>query len=242
MTDCRETRVLIGALALGGLADDETRDLLAHLAGCLSCSATHARLSDVVELIDLAGPEETLQPPPGFEERLIARAGSAPAPEPRARRASGARRLASTAVSALAGAAMTVAVLAAVGLLGGSSTAPALPNAATVRLAPTAQAPGSSAVVYVITKGGGTTFALEARGLPRARPGERYEVWVSNKRGAYSAGGIEVTSRGWAAAVLHSPRAALPGSAIEISLVPAGDGTGFRTLVQGTLPLQERHA
>ena len=62
-------------------------------------------------------------------------------------------------------------------------------------------------------------------------------MWVSNKRGAYSAGALEVTRTGWSTAVLHSPRRAAPGSQIEISLVPIANEKGFRTLVQGTLPL-----
>lgn len=237
MIDCRESRARIGADVLGGLAEDETSELVGHLAECAACAETHARLSRVVELIDLAGPEESQQPPRGLEERLLARAGYASASERRERRSVRARRLRSAGIGALLGSAATLAVLAAFGALGRDSRTPAAPGAATVRLVATAQAPGSSGIVYVITRGDRTTFALEARGLPPARPGERYEVWVSNKRGAYSAGGLEVTGTGWATAVLHSPRAALPGSAIEISLVPGGDGKGFRTLVQGTLPL-----
>ena len=236
MIDCHETRGLIGAHAMGGLEADQSRELLRHLAECPECAEHQRRLAQVVELIDLAGPEEALPPPAGLEERLLARAGHASARKRADHRWWRPRQLRSVIGGALVGAVAMLAALAAFGVL--DDDAPTTkPITATVRLSATAQAPGSSAVVYVFTKAGGTTFALEARNLPPARPGERYEVWVSNKRGAYSAGGIVVTRTGWATAVLHSPRPALPGSAIEISLVPHANEKGFRTLVQGTLPL-----
>jgi hypothetical protein len=89
----------------------------------------------------------------------------------------------------------------------------------------------------VITRGASTTIAVEARGLPPARPGERYVVWLSSRRASYSAGTLQVTRTGWANTVLHSPRRAVPGSAIEISLTrPSNGRTEFRPLVQGNLP------
>ena len=237
MIECHEIRPRIGAHVMGGLDPDEARELLEHLAACPSCAEVHRQLSHVVELIDLAGPEESLPPPAGLEDRLLARAGEASTPVQTARRRRQLGWLRPGLGGALVGALAVVALLAAFGVIGDSSPETKPSTAATVRLAPTAQAPGASAVVYVITKADGTTFALEARNLPVARPGERYEVWVSNKRGAYSAGALEVTRTGWSTAVLHSPRRAAPGSQIEISLVPIANEKGFRTLVQGTLPL-----
>ena len=81
---------------------------------------------------------------------------------------------------------------------------------------------------------GWSTLALEARGLPRARAGERYVVWLSSERGSYSVGTLEVTN-GWVNAVLHSPRTVAPGSLVEISLVRSG-GHEYTPLVEGTLP------
>jgi hypothetical protein len=128
-----------------------------------------------------------------------------------------------------------VAILAAVGELGGSSAArPA--QIATIQLVPIGGASHAKAVVYVITRGGHTTFALEASGLPHPMRGKHLIVWLSGRAGSFSAGTIRVTKTGWATAILNSPHLASPGSTIELSIVPTGDGVkGYRTIARGTL-------
>jgi hypothetical protein len=238
MTDCTEARAQLGAHLLGGLERSEADDLTAHLAVCPDCGASRARLAGVVELIDLAGPPEPPGVPGGFEERLIERATAAsPAAPPRLqqrRSRLNRRSLGASVAVALAGAAAAVAIIAAVGELGGSSPPPA--QIATIRLVPIGGASHAKAIVYVITKDGHTTLALEASGLPSPRHGKHFIVWLSGRGGSFSAGTIRVTKTGWATAILNSPHLASPGSTIELSIVPAGDGVkGYRTIARGSL-------
>ena len=69
---CAEARGSIGAHLLGALDDDETGALFAHMAHCQECAAKHARLSQLVPLIDRAGPgDDQLGLPGEAEERLL---------------------------------------------------------------------------------------------------------------------------------------------------------------------------
>jgi hypothetical protein len=238
VTECTEARGQLGAYLLGGLEPDETAELLAHLAVCPDCAASRARLARVVELIDVAGPAETPGLPEGLEERLVARATAASPPARPRRRLRlppvGRRSLVTSCASALVGAAVAVAVVAAAGDLGGPAQRPA--QVATVQLVPIGGTSHAKAVVYVITRDGHTTLALEASGLPRPVRGKQFIVWLSGRKGSYSAGAIRVTQTGWSTAVLNGPRPAWPVSTIEISVVPAGGGVkGYRTIVRGTL-------
>ena len=243
MSECELWRESLGADALGGLDDSEHEALHEHLAVCAACAASHERLLRVVGLLDVAGLPEELVLPEGLEERLLARAESSPPPvsdrRARWRRALGARRLAPVLAGALAGALVTLGVLLGLDFRGGSpakgdSAAKAV-TAAAVRLVPTSQAPGASAVVYFVRRGGATTIVLQARGLPAPRPGERFVMWLSSDRGSFAVGSIDVSRTGWATAVLQSPRRVVSGSLIEISLVPKGKGSSYRPLVRGTL-------
>jgi hypothetical protein len=125
-------------------------------------------------------------------------------------------------------------ILAAVGELGGSGSHPA--QIAMIQLVPIGGTSHAKAVVYVITKNGHTTLALEASGLPHPVHGKHFIVWLSGRGGSFSAGTIRVTKKGWATAILNSPHLASPGSTIELSIVPTGRGVkGYRTIARGTL-------
>ena len=225
---CAEARGSIGAHLLGALDDDETGALFAHMAHCQECAAKHARLSQLVPLIDRAGPgDDQLGLPGEAEERLLA--GSA-----RRRRRPGLRRHVPTLAGALAGAAAALAAVALLGGLGGSSPAPR--EAASVQLSPTLEAPSAAATAYVINKNGLSTIALEARGLPPPRAGERYLVWLSDDHRSYAIGTIEINKMGWGTAILRRHYATWPGTRISILAAPAKSMNGrARLLARGTL-------
>ena len=226
MNDCTDAKALMGAQLLGGLDEEEERTLFAHLAQCEECAARHARLAPLVPLIDRAGP---IEDPPELPERLLA--GGAWRPR---RRRDGLRRLAPALGGAVVGAAATLALVALFGGFSGSSPAPR--EATSVRLSPTLEAPTAAATVYVINQHGLTTIALEARGLPAPRPGERYIVWLSGDYGSWAVGQIQVSRTGWATAILRSPHATWPGARISILAAPAHRMRGHtRLLVHGTL-------
>ena len=232
MTSCAEARALIGADLLGTLDDEERDALVAHLAHCQECAAKHARLAQLVPLIDRAGPFDD-QPvlPPGTEERLLA--GTTAAPRAGRHRWTRSRWL-PAAGGALAGAAATLALVA---LLGGGSSPPLAPPAAmSLALSPTREAPTAGAMVYVINQQNKTTVALEAHGLPTPRPGQRYVVWVSGEYGSYALGTLHVNSSGWATAILKSGHSTWPGTHISILVTPgSSDMGGTRLLARGTL-------
>jgi anti-sigma factor RsiW len=237
MSGCEGWGESLGADALGGLDDSEHEALHEHLAVCPSCAESHDRLLRVVSLLDSAGLPEELVLPDGLEERLLARAESSEAPASRQRarpwRALGARRLAPVLAGGVAGALITLGLLLGLGVHGDSPAKPV--TAAAVQLEPTSQAPGASAVVYLVRRSGATTIVLQARGLPTPKAGERCVLWLSSDRSSFAVGSIQVSRTGWATAVLMSPRRVVSGSLIEISLVPKGTGKSYRPLVRGTL-------
>jgi anti-sigma factor RsiW len=236
--NCSEIRALIGTHLLGGLDDQEASALFAHLAECPECAAKHARLSQLVPLIDRAGPiDERPDLPEHAKERLLAGSAWAESPAPRwqSRPLAAFRRFAPVLGGSLAGAGATLAVVAAFGGLSGSSS-PAQRAATSVRLSPTLEAPTAAATVYVINHQGAATIALEASGLPAPRPGERYIVWLSGDHGSYAVGEIQVSRTGWATAILRSPHTTWPGTRISILATPRMSMTGrTRMLVRGTL-------
>lgn len=232
MIGCAEARGLIGADVLGALDDAERDALAAHLAHCQECAAKHARLAQIVPLIDRAGPfEDAPALPPQAEERLLA-AGALPT---RARWGRWTRRRWVPAVAgALAGAAATLGFVALFDRGGGSTPAP--PAAMSLALSPTREAPTAGAMVYVINREKMTTVALEAHGLPAPRPGQRYVVWVSGEYGSYALGTLQVSKSGWATAILRSSHTTWPGTHISILATPGNsDVGGTRLLARGTL-------
>lgn len=241
MIGCSESRLRLGAYALGGLEEEEAAELRAHLATCTSCSASHDRLALVVSMLDIARQPEPQPLPLGLEERLVAQAVQAHASSTRQtrRRPRLPRgRLAAALIGAAAGAGAAVSLVAALGTpISLSASAPLRAPASTAHLTATSQAPNASAVAYVITMNGTSTVALQAQGLPHAHADQHYIVWVSSEHGSYSAGTIQVTPTGWATAILRFPRTVYPGSLIQISLVSTKSGNGaYRPIAQGTLP------
>jgi hypothetical protein len=113
---CASVRPNLAEVALA-LLDEPTRsDVLAHVATCAECRAEFDSLVRVADRLVGAAPEA--EPPPGFEQRVLARidasrAGAAPdRPERRRASSSGRRWLAPVAL-------MVAAVLVALALVGG---------------------------------------------------------------------------------------------------------------------------
>jgi hypothetical protein len=145
------------------------------------------------------------------------------------------RRLVPALGGALAGAAATFALVAALGGLGKGETQPQ--PSASVALSPTLEAPTATATAYVINQKGTSTVAVEVQGLPAPRRGERYIVWLSTEHGSYALGQIAVNMDGWGTAILRSHYTTWPGTRISILAAPAKRMSGGRArlLVRGTL-------
>ena len=69
--DCAEARELFPELAADVAAGDERARALAHLSGCAECRRELARTAEVVDDLLLLAPER--EPPPGFEQSVMAR-------------------------------------------------------------------------------------------------------------------------------------------------------------------------
>jgi hypothetical protein len=73
MLTCAETRDLAPELALGVLGGAERAEALAHVDQCSQCRSLVGELTDAGELIPLLARET--EPPPGFEDRVLAGLG-----------------------------------------------------------------------------------------------------------------------------------------------------------------------
>lgn len=75
--NCTELEALAAELALGTVSGAERAGALDHLAGCAACRTLVEELAGVADRMLLLAP--VIQPPPGFESKVLARMGVAPA-------------------------------------------------------------------------------------------------------------------------------------------------------------------
>lgn len=193
MTRCEDTRLLLGSYTIGGLEAVETARVERHLQTCAACRQAHGQLAPLPALMNLieASPAANASPPPRLEDLVVA---SLPARQratpPRRWRGLRLGTLRIAAPSALAGAALTVTVLAAIGVLDG-------PGGETRQItltAPLADGRGR-ATAQLASTSTGTRVDLDAR-LPGLREGEVYELWFVRGNGRVSAGTFVVDSDG----------------------------------------------
>jgi len=76
---CAELEALAAELALGTVSGAERAGALDHLAGCPSCRQLVEELAGVADRMLLLAP--VIEPPPGFESKVLAGMGVAPARE-----------------------------------------------------------------------------------------------------------------------------------------------------------------
>ena len=76
---CAELEALAAELALGTVSGAERAGALDHLAGCAACRALVEELAGVADRMLLLAP--VIEPPPGFESKVLARMGVAPVRE-----------------------------------------------------------------------------------------------------------------------------------------------------------------
>ena len=84
---CAEVEALAAELALGTVSGAERAGALDHLAGCSACRGLVDQLARAADNLLLLAP--VVEPPPGFETKVLARMGVAPVGErrrPRRRR------------------------------------------------------------------------------------------------------------------------------------------------------------
>ena len=183
----------IGAFVLGALDADGEKRVREHLATCPECAAAHAELAGVAGLLDLAvttGATEDEPLPPAIEERLLDRFARERVERPERHRWR--PRLAFGLSSALAGAAIAVALLV-VGLnFEKDAGRPASQYRVAFDRSSTAPADARARAGLRSTEAG-TVVRLWVNNLPT---GDVYEVFCDAKGWSASAGTFKTDARG----------------------------------------------
>ncbi|HWC33152.1 MAG TPA: zf-HC2 domain-containing protein, partial [Actinomycetota bacterium] len=104
-----EVRALLPEVALGVASGDDRAAVLEHVMGCADCRRDLEKLSETADALLLLGPE--MQPPAGFESRVVGRLGPTAARSPGRTRW---RRALQLAAAAIIGAVAVVAPYSAV--------------------------------------------------------------------------------------------------------------------------------
>jgi putative zinc finger protein len=196
----------VGAYVLGALEPDERAAYEAHLGRCDECRDEYEALAHLPALLDLAAVAPPLAAPPGGEERLVATL-----------RRAARRRRARTALLA-AGTALAGAAAAAIAILGlGLGTSAGRPTP-TIALAPTGVAVSGNAwaTAKLHDHAAGSLVDFEAGGLPAARPGDRYVVYVRENGSTVARATFTVDRDGWAEVAMTSGRRIYPDAQLEV--------------------------
>jgi hypothetical protein len=222
MTPCREHRESVAAYALGALDPAEVTALRAHLAGCDACDRYSEEMAALVPLLDLAGGVDgaNIEAPADLEDSVARRIAA----EGSRRRPRRVRRPLIAGFGGLAvGAAATLGVVVAMGGFRDDAA-----SARAVDLSGTDSAPSAWGTADLQTGPHGTTIRLEADGLPASKPGQHYEVWLSDGRRGITAGTFRVGRDGKARCTLatagRADRFRLVDVTLEEDTQPAAGG------------------
>jgi hypothetical protein len=215
MTPCREYRESIAAFVLGALPAAEVTPLRAHLATCEECDRYHDEMTALPPLLDLAGGVDgaMVEAPAGLEDRIARRIAA----ESSGRRTRGRRlrRPLLAGVGGLAlGAAVTLGVVFALGGFNGTARADA------VDLAGTPMAPSAWGTANLQAGPHGTTIRFDADGMPPSKPGQHYEVWLTDGRHGISAGTFRVGADGKARCTLATAGRAEYFTKVDVTVEP----------------------
>jgi hypothetical protein len=151
---------LLGSYLLGGLTDDEERELELHLEGCSGC---RSELNRVLRSHDHLRKLAASKPPPELKARVLEQVRR----EPPARSSGG------WWFRGLAAAALLVVAVWGIGLLQDLTD----DSSTRVPLSATALAPEAGGEVQVERVGQNIRVDLEVWGMPDLKEGEYYEMW-----------------------------------------------------------------
>lgn len=229
MTSCNDTRLDLGAYALGALEPQESAALERHLAGCPPCRAELEELASVSALLRTTAAWSALAEEKGEKEappeRALARLGDARRKER--------RRLRAAAAAAGAGL-VSVAVLAAA-LLSNPRDAFA-PEGSPLALAP-AVGVAATADATLSSRPWGTQVDLVAKRMPTLEPGEYFQVWLVRGNGTrVAAGTFRPSATGDGAARVRLAAAVPLTDVVRIGVTRHGTGSSRPVLQAPVVP------
>jgi len=213
-------RLLVGALVLGHLDDDEATAVRAHLDGCPTCREEAAQLGPVAGLLGLADPDRVgapAEPPREMLDGVLARIDRERAVRSRTRRRSILVR--SGAVAA------AIAMVIAVALIALWPREPSGPSGELVAM--TATRPGVLGEAVIHEDPRSTWVELTTSGLS---PGRTYAVWLEESSGDRSPMGTFTGVEGDLYISLYST---LPRDRAASIGVSAPDGS---VVMEGAIP------
>lgn len=219
MTDADRFRTELGGYVLGGLTEDESAALEAHLARCAACRHELDELAPLPDLLDLAA-GATPPAPPDLRARVLGRSD-------RRRR-----------VPALVAAAVALVAALAGGVVVRLAEQPPPPDAVVALDASgPATVSGDAALVQVEA---GVAVDLELQGVRPAGEGY-YHAWLERDGRRASAGTFVGTLDGEVAARLLCGGRLEDYDAVTVTWHPAGGGDEV-VVVQAPLPAEEVRA
>lgn len=248
--DESRARDLLGPYLLGGLSDEEERELEAHLGSSPEGQRELAELREAHEFLS----EPSHAPPPELKEKVLSRAGATAAstelsggetdeetspPDaggPYRSPRHGGRRIKRVAAPLVA-AGLLVAAFLLGGLLSDAMPTPGGRDEA-IALSSTEIVPESSGEVRVTGTGSNYEVELEVDSLPEPPGDGFYELWFIGEEGRTSAGTFRTSSDGQATVRLSVPSASYSYKRVGITYEPAdGDPMPSGEKVLGA-PLQ----
>lgn len=207
----------LAAYVTGGLEPAAQAQVAHHLASCPRCRQTVREYETVLALVPLGLPEAA--PPPGAQERLLARArseGGSAVLGGRSRWRSINTRLAGAVAVALA---LVLALLGGVALQ--QRTTPASPRVVT--LAGSELAPNATGLLALSVGDAELTVA----GLPPLPPGRTYQLWFVQPDAARQSGGLfTVNAQGQGSLAVSIPGPMSSFVRVGITEEPAGGSPG----------------
>jgi hypothetical protein len=221
--DESRARDLLGPYLLGGLSDEEERELEAHLASSPEDQRELAELREAHEFLS----EPSHAPPPELKERILSQTGIASdggasihdpgVPESGSHH--GRRRIRRIAAPLVA-AGLIVAAFLLGGILSDEMPSPGGQNEA-IALSPTGIVPESSGEVRVAGSGSNYEVELEVERLPEPPGDGFYELWFIGEEGRTSAGTFRTSPDGRATVRLSVPSNSRSYEKVGITYEPA---------------------
>lgn len=241
--DERRARDLLGPYLLGGLSDEEERELEAHLESSPESQRELAELREAHEFLS----EPSHAPPSELKERVLSQAGiasdeGASTQDPEVTEVSSRHR--SRKIRRIAAPLVAAGLIVAAFLLGGLLS-DATPNLGVqdgqdeaIALSPTEIVPESSGEVRVTGTGSNYEVELEVNRLPEPPGDGFYELWFIGEEGRTSAGTFRTPSDGRATVRLSVPSNSRSYERVRVTYEPAdGDPMPSGEKVLGA-PLQ----